>query len=167
MLGTGFQHTGCYFNPSGGLNSQMENFVKELQVRWSDLDPNVHLRHSVYYDWGAYSRILFFNENKLTTIVLQQLQIGPILFREECVFKREIRLGDRVTIDLRLLKARKDYSRWAIQHSIVKNDDTLSAILTVEGAWLDIAKRKLAIPPPEVSSVLAAMPKDGSFEWME
>src|SRR6186713_824007 len=91
-----------------------------VQIRWSDLDPNVHLRHSVYYDWGAYSRITFFNENKLTTGVLQELQIGPILFREECIFKREIRLGDKVTIDLRLLRSRKDYSRWAIQHTITK-----------------------------------------------
>jgi len=145
----------------------MENFTKELQVRWSDLDPNVHLRHSVYYDWGAYSRIGFFNEQQLTTAALQQLQIGPILFREECIFKREIRLGDLVTIDLRLLKSRRDYSRWTIQHNIVKNGDTLSAILTVEGAWLDIAKRKLAIPPEQVSQVIAAMPKDEQFEWLD
>jgi acyl-CoA thioester hydrolase len=145
----------------------MENFTKGLQVRWSDLDPNVHLRHSVYYDWGAYSRITFFNEQKLTTGALQQLQIGPILFREECVFKREIRLGDHVTIDLRLLKSKRDYSRWAIQHNIVKNGDTIAAILTVEGAWLDIAKRKLAVPPEEVSRVIAAMPQDQNFQWME
>jgi acyl-CoA thioester hydrolase len=167
MLETGFQHTGLLFSAFPGLNSQMENFTKELQVRWADLDPNVHLRHSVYYDWGAYSRITFFNENRLTTTVLHQLQIGPILFREECIFKREIRLGDKVTIDLRLLKSRKDYSRWTIQHTIMKNDDTIAAILTVDGAWLDIAKRKLAIPPPEVSSVIAAMPVDENFQWME
>lgn len=144
----------------------MQNFTKELQVRWSDLDPNVHLRHSVYYDWGAYSRISFFDENKLTTGLLQQLQIGPILFREECVFKREIRLGDKVTIDLRLLKSKKDYSRWAIQHNIIKNGDTLSAILTVEGAWLDVVKRKLTVPPEEAQQVIAAMPMDEKFEWI-
>ena len=40
----------------------MKDFIKEIQVRWSDLDPNFHLRHSVYYDWGAYCRIEFLEQ---------------------------------------------------------------------------------------------------------
>ena len=145
----------------------MKNFSREVQVRWSDLDPNVHLRHSVYYDWGAFCRIAFFNEYQLSIEIMQQLQIGPILFREECVFKREIRLGDKVMIDLEIEKSKKDYSRWTIQHKIVKNDDALSAIITVDGAWLDIAKRRLAIPPPEVFEVLSQMPKGENFQWLD
>src|SRR5678815_4527998 len=97
----------------------MKEFIIEVQVRWSDLDPNVHLRHSVYYDWGAFCRVAFFQEYKLTTETMAQLRIGPILFREECVFRKEIRLGDKVTIDLRLAKAKKDFSRWTIQHTIM------------------------------------------------
>lgn len=145
----------------------MQNFSQEVQVRWSDLDPNVHLRHSVYYDWGAFCRISFLSEQKLTAEVMQRLQVGPILFREECVFRKEIRLGDKVTIDLQLLKARKDYSRWTIRHTIVRNGDTVAAVLTVDGAWLDIAKRKLATPPREVIDVFAAMPPDETFQWMD
>ncbi len=147
--------------------SKMEEFIKEIQVRWADLDPNVHLRHSVYYDWGAFCRIAFFDEHRLSTEVMQRLHIGPILFREECVFKREIRLGDKVGINLEVLHAKKDYSRWSIRHAIIKNTDTLSAIITVDGAWLDIAKRKLAIPPSEVSEVLAQMPKAENFQWLD
>jgi acyl-CoA thioester hydrolase len=145
----------------------MENFIKEIQVRWSDLDPNVHLRHSVYYDWGALSRIEFLYAHGLTANLMQQLHFGPILFREECVFKKEIRLGDKVTIGLKLLKSRKDYSRWTIQHDIIKNDGIVSAILTVDGAWLDTAKRKLAIPPEQVSGVFSQMPVDENFQWVD
>jgi|SRR5688572_29359137 acyl-CoA thioester hydrolase len=145
----------------------MENFSKEVQVRWSDLDPNVHLRHSVYYDWGAFCRIAFLDAHKLTTEVMQQLRIGPILFREECVFKKEIRLGDKVSISLQVLKAKKDFSRWTIQHTVVKNGDTVSAIITVDGAWLDIAKRKLATPPSEVFGVFSQMPLDENFQWLD
>ena len=147
--------------------SKMGEFVKDIQVRWSDLDPNVHLRHSVYYDWGAFCRIAFFDEHQLTTELMQRLQIGPILFREECVFKKEIRLGDKVKINLEVLHAKRDYSRWSIRHAIIKNTDSLSAIITVDGAWLDIAKRKLAIPPSEVSEVLVQMPKADNFQWLD
>ena len=145
----------------------METFIQDVQVRWSDLDPNVHLRHSVYYDWGAFCRIAFLNEHQLTTELMQRLQIGPILFREECVFKREIRLRDKVTISLQVLRAKKDFSRWTIQHTVVKNEDTVAAILTVEGAWMDTAKRKLATPPVEVFSVFSQMPLDANFQWLD
>lgn len=147
--------------------SRMENFVKDVQVRWADLDPNVHLRHSVYYDWGAFCRVSFLNEQGLTMEMMQQLGIGPILFREECVFRKEIRLGDQVMVSLELVKAKKDYSRWSIQHTIRKNSDTIAAILTVDGAWLDMGKRKLAKPPREVHDVFTKMPVDKSFQWLD
>jgi acyl-CoA thioester hydrolase len=95
------------------------------------------------------------------------LQIGPILFREECVFKREIRLGDKVAISLQVLKAKKDFSRWTIQHTVMKNKDAVAAIITVDGAWLDTAKRKLTTPPSEVLHVFSQMPLDTNFQWLD
>ena len=145
----------------------MQDFIKEIQVRWSDLDPNVHLRHSVYYDWGAFCRIAFLEQYNLSTGVMQRLQIGPILFREECVFRREIRLGDKVTINLKVLKAKRDYSRWTIQHTVMKNSDTVSAILTVDGAWLDTARRKLVTPAKEVLETFSQMPTCENFQWFD
>ena len=138
-----------------------------VQIRWSDLDPNFHLRHSVYYDWGAYCRILFLNTHGLTADVMRQLNIGPIIFREECVFKKEIRFGDEITVDLHLIKAKKDFSRWSIRHQIIKNKEFLSAILTLDVAWINTIERKLAVPPHQVSSVIDAIPKHENFEWLE
>jgi acyl-CoA thioester hydrolase len=76
-------------------------------------------------------------------------------------------LGDKVTIGLKLMKSQKDYSRWTIQHDIIKNDDIVSAILTVDGAWLDTAKRKLATPPEKVLEVFSQMPKPANFQWLD
>jgi acyl-CoA thioester hydrolase len=145
----------------------MEKFTREIQLRWSDLDPNFHLRHSVYYDWGALCRIEFLNEFHLTTGVMQRLHIGPILFREECVFRKEIRQGDIITIDLSLLKAKKGYSRWSIRHVIKKNEGIVSAILTVDGAWINTIERKLAVPPPQAEKVFSEMPLDENFQWLD
>lgn len=145
----------------------METYVKEVQVRWSDLDPNVHLRHSVYYDWGAFCRVEFLTEHDLSIGAMQRLGIGPILFREECLFKKEIRLGDAVSISLEMIKAKKGYSRWSIQHIIRKDRDTVAAIITVDGAWLDVRQRKLAVPPSEVHQAFSKMPVDKSFQWID
>lgn len=89
----------------------MTAFEKNIEIRWSDLDPNNHLRHSAYYDYGAYSRICFLNEHGLTAETMLQHNIGPILFREECLFKKEIKFGDTIKINVKLDKATLDFSR--------------------------------------------------------
>jgi acyl-CoA thioester hydrolase len=145
----------------------MEQFSREIQVRWSDMDPNFHLRHSIYYDWGAVCRIEFLHEFGLTTALMAKLHFGPILFREECIFKKEIHLHDKVRIDLQLVKSRRDYSRWTIQHTVYKNGDTVSAILTCDGAWIETHLRKLTVPPAEAGVVFEEMPKHADFQWLD
>jgi acyl-CoA thioester hydrolase len=108
----------------------------------------------------------FLNEYGLTAEVMQQLQFGPILFREECVFRKEIKLGDVVTMNLKLIRSRKDYSRWSIHHQVLKNGETLCALITVDGAWMNVAERKLMSPPIQVIEVFSQMPKADTFEWI-
>jgi acyl-CoA thioester hydrolase len=143
----------------------MSLFQMPLQVRWSDLDPNFHLRHSVYYDWGAMCRLEFLNSVGLTWKRMMELQTGPIIFREECIFRREIRLHDPVTIDMRLLKAKKDFSRFTIQHEIRKNPETVAAVLTVDIAWMNGVTRKLTVLPEAEVEMLAKTPHTENFEW--
>jgi acyl-CoA thioester hydrolase len=144
----------------------MQEYFKAIDIRWSDLDPNFHLRHSVYYDYGAYCRVSFLEESGLTNKVMQELFFGPILFREEAIFRKEVRLGDKLRINLQVLKSRKDYSRWTIRHQLIKNEDVLSAIITVDGAWINVKERKLATPPVQVKEVFEQMPKATEFEWL-
>lgn len=145
----------------------MDSYIKKVEVRWSDIDPNFHLRHSVYYDWGAYIRLCFLYESGITAEVMQQLHFGPILFREECIFKREIHFADTIEVNVQLLKCRRDFSRWSMQHEVWKNTDTLSAFITVDGAWMDTKQRKLATPPELIQQGFEALPKAKNFEWME
>jgi acyl-CoA thioester hydrolase len=144
----------------------MEKFLLPIQLRWADIDANFHVRHSVYYDWGAMCRMEFLRAMGLTESVFHQLQIGPILFREESRFKRELQMGDTVAIDLCLLAARQDFSRWTIRHQLFKNNDTLAAILTVDGAFLNTHLRKLTVPPALASDTFSAMPRAEEFTWL-
>ncbi len=102
--------------------------------------------HSKYYDFGAYCRIAYFVEVGITPQLMFENKLGPILFREECLFKKEINFGDLVTIDLHVVSYTPDHSRWSITHQLRKND-LLAAVINVDGAWLNTEHRKLAIPP--------------------
>jgi acyl-CoA thioester hydrolase len=145
----------------------MQQFSRPVQVRWSDLDPNFHVRHSVYYDWGAFCRVQYFDEIKLSTDMMLQHHIGPIIFREECIFRKEIRMEDKVTIDFRLLKSKRDYSRFSIRHVMTKNDGELCATLTVDIAWIDTHKRKLAVLPEEIYGLVILAPMAEEFQWID
>jgi acyl-CoA thioester hydrolase len=144
----------------------MQKFELPIQVRWSDIDQNRHLRHSAYYDYGATTRIACFSQHGLTNLKFEELHIGPILFREEAVFKREVKFEDRVWVDLSVTKATPDFSRWSMRHHIYKNENVLAAIITMDGAWIDMAKRKLATPNDFIQQVFSDFPKADEFEWM-
>lgn len=145
----------------------MGNYSMPVQIRWADLDPNFHLRHSVYYDWAAMCRMEYLTTHGLTPAVMSKLRFGPIIFREEGIFRKEVKYGDEVIINLKLIKGRRDYSRWTIMHEIKKSDDTLCAIVTIDGAWLNVAERKLFIPPAEVITIFQNMPLGENFEWTD
>lgn len=140
------------------------SYSKPIEIRWSDLDPNFHVRHSAYYDMGAYSRISFLTEQGLTPALMQELKIGPVLLREECVFRKEIHFSDPVTVNLLLHKNSKDGKRWTLVHEIHTHSDTLSAVITVEGAWLDTVHRKLVAPPAFIQELFSKMPLHPDFQ---
>ncbi|MEN7549348.1 acyl-CoA thioesterase [Rapidithrix thailandica] len=145
----------------------MSDFEKSMQLRWSDIDSNFHVRHSVYYDLGAMIRTDFLNSHGLTMKAMKEEHFGPVLFREECVFRRELLYGEEPTINIKIAKLRKDYSRYSLVHEIKKKDGTLCALLTVDGAWMDTHLRKLTIPPQIGKHMIDAMEKTENFVWEE
>jgi acyl-CoA thioester hydrolase len=142
----------------------MTSFSKQLSLRWSDLDPNFHVRHSAYYDFGAQHRIEILENLGMTIKVLQINHFGPILFREECVFRKEIKLSDTIFIHTKVSKMKPDASRWSIVHEFKNEEDQLCATITVDGAWMDTKLRKIANPTPEIAmQALSTFPKSDDF----
>ncbi len=145
----------------------MSTFSKIISIRWADLDPNFHLRHSVYYDLCSQFRVELLDEAGLSMKVMKEQGFGPVLFREECIFKREIIMSDVITLTAKILKMRPDASRWTILHELIKTDGTLCAQITVEGAWMDVIKRRLASPTPQIAiDVLNTFPKAPDFDFI-
>jgi acyl-CoA thioester hydrolase len=138
-------------------------YSKTVEVRWADLDPNFHVLHSKYYDFGAYVRMSFLTENGITPEALSMYNIGPIIFREECFFRKEIKFRDVVKVTLLLSKVKKDASRWTMKHKVILNDNTIAAQITVDGAWMDTVIRKLATPPAAFVNAFDVIPKSQDF----
>lgn len=141
----------------------MKEYSKKAEVRWSDIDPNFHVLHSKYYDYAAFCRMSFMAEHGITPAVLIKNNIGPIIFREECLFKKEIKFGDDLTVTLRLDKLSADHRKWTMINELIINGSELAAVVTVEGAWMDTKLRKVAVPPEAFRTGFDAIPKTGNF----
>lgn len=143
----------------------MDEFIKTYQVRWADLDPNQHLRHSAYNDIAAHMRIMLLEAAGVTMDKMRDAQLGPVLFREETVFRREVGAGETISVDSKLLRARENGSRWSFIQEFYKQDGVKAATLTVDGAWLSLVHRKLTMPPEEMTAQFLSIPRVENFEF--
>ena len=141
----------------------MNEYNKKIEIRWADLDPNFHVLHSKYYDFGAYCRMSYFTENGITVPLMEEYHIGPIIFREECLFKSEIKFGDEIAVNLLLDTVSADYRKWTLKHELWKNADTLAALITVDGSWMDTRLRKVTAPPVRFIECFHAIPRSAGF----
>ncbi len=140
-------------------------YQKEIAVRWSDVDQNRHVRHSAYYDYGAHIRIRFFAEQGYGAARFEELNLGPIMFKEECSFLRELHPEDVITINLLKGDLRADGSRWVLHHEIFNQSGAKCAHLSIQGAWMDLGKRKLTIPPVEIAQAMHELIKGDYFVY--
>ncbi len=141
----------------------MQSFSTKLDIRWADLDPNFHVLHSKYFDFGAYCRMCFLTENGMTVQFMEEHHIGPILFREECLFKKEIKFGDEVVITLKLHKLSADYRKWTMVHELWINNNMLAAEITADGSWIDTKLRKVISLPEVLRTGFDKIPKTENF----
>lgn len=142
----------------------MDPFFLEAKVLWAQVDANMHLRHSAYADFAAQARLEMLERLGMNMAVMQAERIGPILFREETVYLREVHLGNSVKVSCLLSKCREDGSRWSFVQEIYRDDEVLAARIQVDGAWIDMVKRKLTAPPEAFRvRFLTELPRTGDF----
>jgi acyl-CoA thioester hydrolase len=140
------------------------SFSVGFTSRWADFDPNNHMRHSAYTDYAAEARVRMFNEYGLNLIEFNKLNIGPILFREETIFRREIRLSEDISVQVFLKGISENGERFKFSHKIYKTDGSLAAEVEIYGAWLDLKTRKLTKPPKIVLEALKDIERTEDFE---
>jgi acyl-CoA thioester hydrolase len=134
-----------------------------IAVTWAQLDANGHLRHSAYADIAAQARMDELNQLGITFEYLKAQNIGPVLFREETIYYREVQANDVVTVTTKLSKSRADGSRFSFHHELFRQDGVKAAEINLDGAWLDLTKRKLATPTKEFTQRLLSMERTADY----
>lgn len=132
----------------------MQSYEKTIEVSWSDSDPNGHVSHASYYEYGAHVRMRFFADAGFNTEARNRHNLGPILFKEECSFIKELQTDETIKVNILKGEVSADGARWTVHHEIFNEKGEKSAHITAKGAWIDLKLRKLAVPPKGLAEAL-------------
>ncbi len=142
----------------------MENFRHTVEVRWSDCDANQHVRHNAFADFCTHARIEWLRAHGFGYDRFQADRFGPVIFKEWTEYFKEVRMSERVSIEVRIAALSEDGSRFSIRHDLFREDGKPAARHEIHGAWLDLQTRKLTMPPAQLVDIFDKLSRTEDFE---
>jgi acyl-CoA thioester hydrolase len=139
-------------------------FERILTVGWGQTDFNGHLRNSAFLDMCSDVRLMFFAANGFPASRFAEAQFGPVVQSDRLDYFREAKMLDAVRVTLRLAGMAEDGSRFRLQNDFYRPDGQRSATVLSSGGWLSLSRRKLIVPPAEVTTALESLERTIEFE---
>lgn len=139
-------------------------YFKEFEVRWSDLDGNMHLANSAYVNFMSHTRMSFLMEHQISLTELKQQQLGPVAFSEQIFYFKEVFAGSKVRVSLELQGLSEDGMFFQFLHNFYDTTGRNLARCTMFGGWIDTLTRKLVGLPPVYLERFQNIPKAKEFQ---
>ena len=118
-------------------------YLKEFEVRWSDVDANRHLANSAYINFMSHTRMSYLNEMGLDQRHMVAHNIGPVVFYEHVYYFKEVFPGRPVRVSLEITGLSEDGMYFEFAHNFYDQKGNNVAHCEMMGAWMDLNTRKL------------------------
>jgi len=141
-------------------------YLKEFEVRWSDIDANRHLANSAYINFMAHTRMAFLWELGLDQKILAQYQIGPVAFYEHMYYFKEVFLGRPVKVSLEVMGMSEDGKFFEFYHNFYDAKGRNFAHCEMMGAWISMKSRGLVSLPKELLKIFNTVEKPDGFRTL-
>ena len=141
----------------------MDPYQKSYDIRWGDLDPNRHVANTTYMALLNQTRMDIMADLGFTQAFLEKHQIGPVIFKEDFHYVREVHPNSRLRINIRMAGASQDWGIMRLAQRIFLPNGKLGVYSEVLFAWIDLNSRKLRIPPEELLKAYQAYPRTENF----
>ena len=138
-------------------------FSYTTRADWLLCDPNGHMRNSAYLDVAVHCRMRYLDANGFPVAEFARRRLGPAVRWERVDYRREVRHLEEIVVELWLDGASDDLSRFRFANPILRNGET-AALVTTEAGWLDLAERRLVVPPAGLADALRRLPRTEGFE---
>ena len=139
-------------------------YQKEFEIRWSDLDANLHLGNSSYIDYMSHTRMTFLTENNLGLDVMLENSLGPITLYEHTHYFKEIKPRETIKVSLEVSGHSDDGRFILFTHNFYNSEGKNLAYAEVLFSWIDIKTRKLGNVSKELLEKIQSFPKSKNFK---
>lgn len=60
-------------------------YLKDFDIRWSDIDANRHLANTAYINFMSHTRMSYLTESGFGQKEMAELNLGPVVFTNTCI----------------------------------------------------------------------------------
>ncbi len=136
----------------------------KVDIRWSDIDANRHLANSAYIDFMSYARVVFMRDGGLTQAVLEENDMGPVVFYEHMYYFKEVLPDEPVYVSVELKGMAEDGSFFQFVHNMYDKNGKNRAHCEMMGAWINLSTRKLTALPQELITRFSKLKRADDFK---
>ncbi|MGJ8665206.1 MAG: acyl-CoA thioesterase [Patiriisocius sp.] len=138
-------------------------YLKEFEVRWSDIDANRHLANSAYINYMSHTRLSFMLENGFGQAKMVEQNIGPVVFYEHMFYFKEVFPGKPIRVSIELKGISENGMYFSFQHNFYDHKGRNIARCEMMGGWIDLTERKLRDLPEELFINLNKLDRTDDF----
>ena len=138
-------------------NDPMPVFHTRIKVRWNELDANGHVNNMYYQSYFDQARVEAFEQSGLSIASLRERGIGPVIYRAELNYRRELKHPDTITITTSVVEHGR--SRGILAQRI-ESDRTGELVCDARfhGIFMDLEKGRPVPFPAELTNSAATLP---------
>lgn len=138
-------------------------YLKEFEVRWSDVDANRHLANSAYINYMTHTRMSFLWDLGLSQKSLAAHQIGPVVFYEHMYYFKEVFPGKPIRVSLEVSGMSEDGKFFEFCHNFYDANGKNVAHCEMIGAWISLKSRSLVALPNDLLSIFKTVERPKGF----
>ncbi len=139
-------------------------FLKEFEIRCSDIDANKHLSNISYITYAVETRMEFLRKIGLNHNNLKEMNLGSVVFNEHIYYYKEVLLDQKIKVSFEINGTSDDRKFFQYEHNFYNSDGENVAFYEMTGAWMDLVKRKLTVLPKKFSESLTKIHKTKNFK---
>jgi acyl-CoA thioester hydrolase len=138
-------------------------YLKDFEIRWSDVDANRHLANSAYLNFMSHTRMSFLMEIGFNHKTLAAHEIGPVVFYEHVYYFKEAFPGKPIKVSMEVMGMSEDGKFFEFHHNFYDHKGVNFAHCEMLGSWVDLKTRKLTGLPDDFLKTFSNVEKGEGF----
>ncbi len=139
-------------------------FLKEFDIRWSDLDANRHLANSAYINFMSHTRMSYLTGIGFAHKAFEKYGIGPVVFYEHIYYFKEVFPGKPIRVSVEFKGMSEGGKFVELHHNFYDQNGKNLAFAEMMFGWIDLKERKLVSLPQEALDIFNGLEKAIDFK---